>query len=59
MKTYIITRFSIYDKRQETNTRLNKKDLFNIERLNYKFNVFLKKTVHSIIYQTYKNLITF
>lgn len=60
MKTYIITRFSIYDPefkgfqmtKNLTSIEKYKADLFNPSRLNYKFACFERITLPSIINQT-------
>jgi len=62
MKTYIVTRFSICDFTAKCwpiskckNEELYKKNLFNEDRLNYKFKCFELVTLPSIINQTNQN----
>ena len=64
MKTYIITRFSIYDFKHKAfkitecrNRDRYKSKLFSSKRLRFKFNVFEKMTLPSVLNQTNKNWI--
>ena len=64
MKCYIITRFSIYDYNcksfkitREMNKEEYKNKLFDNDRLDYKFEIFEKMTIPSIINQTNQNYV--